>query len=328
MSVNKIVTKVDGVINKELNFNDLKAGLADGAHTITVEAFNGATLVNSQTRNFTIAAAVSSYEAETTSYMNAIAIPDNTSASAYSGKTNRDIWVIMDDYFKGLKTNSLLVEGVFDFPMLGGTASTNGVDALNPTNSLIWFGSWIHSINGSTGNGSNTYAKTGVIPTDTTLTTTSGGIFVVSGTDNLTDNTDVFEFGCQVSNDTSLILTIKRSNAGNQGKGNNGKMYGSEPTSSSYHNALGVHSLNRKEADPQFWKDGVKQGVPFASGGSIPNLEIYIGTINLSDSPYSSGYSNQRLQGVILNNGLTDAQVVQWNDLINAREAALGRKTW
>ena len=56
MSVNKIVTKVDGVINKTINFNDLKAGLASGAHTITVEAFNGATLVSTQTKNITIAA--------------------------------------------------------------------------------------------------------------------------------------------------------------------------------------------------------------------------------------------------------------------------------
>jgi len=55
MSVNKIVTKVDGTINKTIDFNDLKAGLASGAHTITVEAYNGATLISSQTRNITIA---------------------------------------------------------------------------------------------------------------------------------------------------------------------------------------------------------------------------------------------------------------------------------
>ena len=55
MAVNKIVTKVDGVINKTINFNDLKAGLAVGAHTITVEAFNGANLISTQTRNITIA---------------------------------------------------------------------------------------------------------------------------------------------------------------------------------------------------------------------------------------------------------------------------------
>ena len=55
MPVNKIVTKIDGVINKTINFNDLKAGLASGSHTITVEAFNGANLISTQTRNITIA---------------------------------------------------------------------------------------------------------------------------------------------------------------------------------------------------------------------------------------------------------------------------------
>jgi len=55
MPVNKIITKVDGVINKTIDFNDLKAGLAVGSHTITVEAFNGATLISTQTRNITIA---------------------------------------------------------------------------------------------------------------------------------------------------------------------------------------------------------------------------------------------------------------------------------
>ena len=56
MSVNKIVTKVDGVINKTIDFNDLKSGLAAGSHTITVEAYNGSTLISTQTKNITIAA--------------------------------------------------------------------------------------------------------------------------------------------------------------------------------------------------------------------------------------------------------------------------------
>jgi len=54
MSVNKIVTKVDGVENKTIDFNDLKSGLSNGSHTITVEAYNGATLISTQTRNITI----------------------------------------------------------------------------------------------------------------------------------------------------------------------------------------------------------------------------------------------------------------------------------
>ena len=81
MSVNKIVTKVDGTINKTIDFNDLKAGLAAGAHTITVEAYNGATLISTQTKNITIAAAVS-YDADYQAVLdyattNAIALPDS-----------------------------------------------------------------------------------------------------------------------------------------------------------------------------------------------------------------------------------------------------------
>jgi len=56
MSVNKIVTKVDGTINKTIDFNDLRAGLSAGAHTITVEAYNGSSLISTQTKNITIAA--------------------------------------------------------------------------------------------------------------------------------------------------------------------------------------------------------------------------------------------------------------------------------
>ena len=66
MSVNKIVTKVDGTINKTINFNDLKAGLAVGSHTITVEAWNGATLVSTQTKNITIASSDSTAPTITT----------------------------------------------------------------------------------------------------------------------------------------------------------------------------------------------------------------------------------------------------------------------
>ena len=66
MAVNKIVTKVDGVINKTINFNDLKAGLAAGSHTITVEAFNGSTLISTQTRNITIASSDSTAPTITT----------------------------------------------------------------------------------------------------------------------------------------------------------------------------------------------------------------------------------------------------------------------
>ena len=428
MSVNKLVTKVDGTINKTIDFNDLKAGLAAGSHTITVEAWNGSTLVSTQTKNITIASsdttsptittatvedanpdklvvvfsevvtitnttgltitgdatptlsaptgsgsntitftlstaltngqsvtlnvassntikdaannalaattkaitnnvgAVSSFEAETTTYMNTIAIPDNSSASIYTGKTNRDIWVLMDDYFKGLKTNSLLVKGVFDYPMIGGTASTNGVNALDPTNSLVWFGSWTHSINGSLGNGSNTYAKTGIIPSQTIMTYLAGGAFIASGTNNIPVGSDVYDMGSHNSNDETNVFTTRRNSGTTNTAGVVGKLYKELLSPSPYFNALGIHGVNKNGGQVQLWRNAIKEGVPYTSIGNIPTIENYIGAANLTGSPY--GYSNQRLQGAVLHGGLTDTQVTQWMNLIDARELALGRKTW
>jgi len=62
MNANKIVTKIDGVENKTIDFNDLKSGLAPGAHTVTVEAYNGSTLISTQTKNITIT--VTSYDVD------------------------------------------------------------------------------------------------------------------------------------------------------------------------------------------------------------------------------------------------------------------------
>lgn len=53
MAVNKIIIKVDGVIEDTLDFNKIVTGLADGAHTLVIEAYNGETLIDTQTRNFT-----------------------------------------------------------------------------------------------------------------------------------------------------------------------------------------------------------------------------------------------------------------------------------
>lgn len=54
MPINKIITKVDGVENNTINFNDIVSGLSAGNHTITVETYNGNTLVHSDTKNINI----------------------------------------------------------------------------------------------------------------------------------------------------------------------------------------------------------------------------------------------------------------------------------
>jgi len=56
MGITKYIIKVPSKPDKVLDLADVKTGLASGAHTITVEAWNGAALISTQTKNITIAA--------------------------------------------------------------------------------------------------------------------------------------------------------------------------------------------------------------------------------------------------------------------------------
>ena len=151
MSVNKIVTKVDGVENKTIDFNDLKAGLASGSHTITVEAWSGAALISTQTKNITITA-VAAYDADYQAVLdyattNSIAHPD-------AGQKTIDNQLILD-----LKSNGFWAKADV-FINYGGTATT-------AFRRICWkrllqvdlFGGLTWSADGIEGNGTNGYVN-------------------------------------------------------------------------------------------------------------------------------------------------------------------------
>ena len=158
MSVNKIVTKVDGTINKTIDFNDLKAGLASGAHTITVEAYNGATLVSTQTKNITIAAVA--YDVDYQAVLDAVVAAGDTLPST----AQQDI----DNQF------------MLDYKATGGWDKDDVVYKFKGVASvgyklMCWkrlvtaeaFGSLTWSDSGVKGNGTNAYIKSGYIPSAT-----------------------------------------------------------------------------------------------------------------------------------------------------------------
>jgi len=56
MGITKYIIKVPSKPDKVLDLADVKTGLASGAHTITIESYDGTTLLETKTRDFTIAA--------------------------------------------------------------------------------------------------------------------------------------------------------------------------------------------------------------------------------------------------------------------------------
>jgi len=108
------------------------------------------------------------YEAETTSYMNAVAIPnDNTVYYATTPQeiTGAALWTSVDTFVAALKTNSILSKMKAIYPFIGGTAATHKWNLMNPLDTdaayrLTFFGSLVHNEFGMKGNGSNSYANT------------------------------------------------------------------------------------------------------------------------------------------------------------------------
>jgi len=94
-------------------------------------------------------AAVSSFEAETTAYMNAIGIPNDSTvyyATTPQETTGTALWTAVDTFVKGLKSNTILTKMKAIYPFIGGTAATHKWNLINPQDTdaayrLTFFGS-------------------------------------------------------------------------------------------------------------------------------------------------------------------------------------------
>jgi len=169
MSVNKLVTKVDGIINKTIDFNDLKAGLTVGAHTVTVEAFNGATLISTQTRNITIAAVVydTDYQAKLDfAQANSIPVPSVAQSDIYNQ-------TILD-----VKTTNAWLASSIAFDFSGDADIQFKLICLKRRILAIAYGGGVWSQDGWLGNGTNSYIDPLYDTTsDTNWQLNSAGVF-------------------------------------------------------------------------------------------------------------------------------------------------------
>jgi hypothetical protein len=313
-----------GVLNGSFSYSGNLAAPAERA----LAAYNNLKDVKGWALTGEVPVDASEFEAETIAYMTEVGIPDDTNDSIYPNKTNKDVWVIMDDYFKELKANNLLSKFELDYSFIGGTGASHAINLKNPSsNKITWFGSIIHNALGVLFSG-NGYGKTGYIPFNSNIESfTSSTTIIVSGTNNNPTSVDTYEYGAQNASGSN-ITTIKRKTGSGSKDGNISKRWNADHEST-FQDALGVSAVVVDGSFFQWYKNGeASGGLINVTGSQKPNLESYIGTINLSGEPYSSGYTNQRIQGIIIASKLTAAELATLTTLINTREAALSRKTW
>jgi hypothetical protein len=166
----------------------------------------------------------------------------------------------IDTYFTGLKSNGLFSKFYYLHLFLGGTANSNGLNAVNlGTYDLTWQGTWAHSVSGSstTQNNSN-YAESG---------------FVVSSASPSTTQTD-FSFGYMMRDRNNPITSFQYQGIG---------------TSTSNYMVLGLDWIQSTGID-NFWSVNEKESISALGKIGVWN--------SMSRSGSTAWYSAVKFNGV------------------------------
>lgn len=323
--INENVTKKELWINGVLSETQMGStaetftieGITEGEKELEVRVYSGEEVVANDTVNVIVESGFA-FEQETIDYMTAIDIADNDNPSMYSGLTNNDVWNIVNDRFLAYKTNGLMTELQAEWWMLGNTATQHSYNALNPSAfQLEFFGGWVHSELGALGNGTNAYATTGFIPSINQLVN-SNGLSIVVGTNNSSDVNRIAIGAFTGTSKASLIIVTGIFET---------RMNG-DKVSTSNSDSRGIYTVSKQTSTiTALFKNGVKQ-TSGNSGDSLTDLELYIGALNVADSPYTGSYIPERIQNAAAHTGLSDAQAAIYHSIVDDFENALGRKTW
>ena len=260
---------------------------------------------------------------ETTAYMNAIGVPNDSTATIY-GKTGAEIWTLFNDCIMIAKNAGKLDDIHTWHPMFGITTDKLGIDALNPAiNVYQFFGNWQFSDLGNQTNGSNTYAYFQNAPynymvlEDCAFTIACNSNVAVGASDNLI----ALGANASTSGTESIILSVKRYT--NQLRGSIG--VNSITTSSVDTTAAGITTMARISGILKLWKNEALLDSTPISSGALPSNYVYYGAYFNRSSP--ALFDVQRFISTMTSKG-DDATVQVVHQMIDLWESGLGRKNW
>ena len=258
------------------------------------------------------------------------AIADDSDAIAYiTASSNGYYESVINSLFTNLKTQGLYSKIQAFYPFLGTTQAQHKWNAKNPldTNAafrLQFFGGGTHSNLGYQCNGTNAYANTFLVPS-AVQNVNSNGLTITVGTNNSAANSDVIDIGAHNSVMQSSFITTKNTNTN---FGRITRMNGGSILQTGLNESRGIFSSTKQSSTITKLirnKENIANG---NSGGTLPNVALFIGTVNISGRPHAMGWSNQRIQFTAIHEGLTDSEVVALHTIIDNFETAIGRKTW
>jgi hypothetical protein len=222
----------------------------------------------------------------------------------------------------GLKTDALWSKFHALYPFVGGTATAHKFNLKNPVDSnaafrLLFTGGWTHSGTGAQPNGANAYANTFLVPSVVQSLNNNGlGAYMKLNAGGQSDPVIMGSFiGVTQASTLAMSSTAVNSRL-------NGNLWGTvvAGASGSY------DSHKTAAANTVIYKNGTSLSGVYNSGGTLPSVSIYLGTLNLNGTAYSLGYTANELRLAYISEGLNATEAANLYTRVQTFQTTLARQ--
>ena len=224
------------------------------------------------------------------------------------------------------------------YPFIGGTQDAHKYNGKNPLDTdaahrIVWFGSVNHGVSGATGNGSNGYGDTKILPS-TDLTNNDTHLFTYVN-NNTTRGVGQSGFPVEIGRDLlvgAIYLELNLSVwTGIGGNSSVGTMY-SDPGQTGQADGMALSATSQSNmsllasrtssTSLKLYRDGVLADTETASN-PYDVTDINLSILLWNDS--SGSYSNRRQAFVSVGSGLDDTEAADLHDIVHTFNTSLGR---
>lgn len=229
------------------------------------------------------------------------------------------------DLVVALKADGIWTKCIAIYPFVGGTATTHKYNLKDPQDTngahrISWGASPTHDANGYTANTSSGHGDTNInASSHLTLNSTHLGTYIRNNVDaNYTD------MGAANVSVTQTVILRARYNGVFSGEMYDAGTAGST-ASVANGNSTGFYLASRRSStDMEIYKNGSSVATQTGSnGGSLPNLNIFIGCVNYNASPTERNPYNYAF--ITVGTGLTDTEAADYYTHVQAFQTALSR---
>jgi len=234
------------------------------------------------------------------------------------------------------------------YPFVGANATSHRYNLVNTGSYTITFnGPWVHNSNGITGNGTNTYANTFLIPNTFNAGVPDaypGDMWFVSSSMHVysrTDGASGVDMGSYIEGNAQSILIAKYNSgsplsttyANTQGsvaieQSNATGFFGGSVLATTIYNNQGNIVSGSASGSNGVYKNGVKlrgfEQPPYNGSGFVSSVPLYIGANNDGTGPLE--FTNRNYAFAAIGKGLTQNEMATFYTIVQNFETSLNRQ--